>query len=135
MTDAIQRVLSMTDLTSAQRLVYLALRDRSPLTCQEIAAHAGIAVQTAHNATDALAAADWVTGETRVTDGRGGHPTEYQPLVPCPECDERFVGEQGVSNHRGHGHDGINAKDLEALDPDDVGEDPSAPAPEGRGLR
>jgi len=66
--------------------------------------------------------------ETRrvVRDRRGPNPLLASAQARCLECGEWFETPNGVATHAGNVH-GINAAQLEDMDPDDIGEDPSPP--------
>jgi len=87
MSDAVERVLSMHDRTASERLVYLALRDADgALTPAEAAERVGLSQHTTGRALGELADDGWAESITRPTEARGRDPTEYRPLVACPEC-------------------------------------------------
>jgi len=122
--------LNRTDFTPSAKLVYGALRlADGPLTRAELAERTGLHRQTAKEATDALVAADWLTTDTRFVSGPGRNPETYRPRVPCPECNERFVGEHGVVRHYGTAHS-LSPSDLIGR-AGEVGEDPSPPPKPG----
>lgn len=122
--------LDRSDFPPSAKLAYGALRlADGPLTRVELAERTGLHRQTVKEATDALVAADWLTTDTRFVSGPGRNPETYRPLVPCPECNERFVGEQGVANHYGTVHS-LSPSDLIGR-AGEVGEDPSPPPKPG----
>jgi len=51
--------------------------------------------------------------------------------VPCRECGDWFELESGRNVHAGEAHE-VSASDLAAMDPDEIGEDPSPPPAGGR---
>jgi predicted ArsR family transcriptional regulator len=116
--------------TATARLVYGALRIADePLTYDQLAERVGMGRSTVKKACHRLVESGEIERRTLAPDGPGRPPRAYRPLVPCPECDERFLGEQGVQSHYGNQH-GVTATDLIGR-AGEVGEDPSPPPKPG----
>jgi hypothetical protein len=135
MTDAAERVLSMHEHSPVARLVYLALREEGAMTAAELADAVGISLPAASRTAGELAADGWARERTRDQSGRGPSPTEWRPLVACPECGERYLP-SGLSNHTAAcDDDRFTAYDIQDdVGPEDIGLDTETPEPTG-GLR
>ena len=121
-----EAALAREDCRPSTRLVYGALYEHdAPLTRSELAERTGLHRWTVGESVTALAEADWVVTDTRLTTGPGRPPETYRARVACPECGERFLGRQGVIAHHGHVH-GVAAQDLIGR-AGEFGEDPSPP--------
>jgi predicted ArsR family transcriptional regulator len=114
-------------------MVYLWLRERDEgATAVEVAEAVGVSKATAISRLNELAEADAVSvGRRHQPRQRGRNPKEWRPRVPCRECSDWFEMERGRNVHAGEAHS-ISASDLAAMDPDEIGEDPSPPPAGGR---
>jgi len=134
MIDAGERALELDDHPATARLVYLALRADGWSTTAELAERVGVSRHTAGSVTEALVDDGWAESRTRTTGGRGRSPTEWQPMVSCEFCDERFPL-SGIGTHEPHcDDDTLTAYDVSDMDPEDIGLDSDTPEPTG-GLR
>jgi len=134
MKDASERALDLDDHSATARLVYLALRADGWSTASELADSVGVSRYTIDNATDALVDDGWAESRTRTTGGRGRSPTEWQPMVSCEFCDERFPL-SGIGVHEPHCDDNtVTAYDVSDMDPEDLGLGDDKPEPT-EGLR
>lgn len=134
MIDRVRQTLAMDGHTATERLVYLQLRVRGWLTAAEIGERVGISRRGASNALNALKDSGWVTSRTAETDSRGRPPKEWQSLIACEYCGERF-SPHGIGSHESACDEaGFDAYDIGDMDPEDLGMDSETPEPQG-GLR
>jgi len=121
MIDAVEQTLAMDDHTAAERLVYLQLRESGRLTASEIADRIGISEHGASGAARALEDNGWVSSRTRMVEGAGRNPTEWQSKAACECCGEQYHP-SGVYRHEQACDDSVvTSDDLDAMDPEDLG--------------
>jgi len=122
----IEVVLSASDYGPGTRLVLGALYAADgPRTAAELAERTGFSQKTTKQAAETLADAGRVRVGTRTTGGRGRPPKTYRLRIECPDCDESYLGKQGVGAHYSRAHE-LSPNDLIGR-AGEFGEDPSPP--------
>jgi DNA-binding transcriptional ArsR family regulator len=132
-TPPIERALALPnpdEVSHAGRLIYATLLARGEMTVSELADALLMTESYARNELSTLAEMDRVedAGPQPRTGKRGRLPHGYRALYPCPECGSRH-SPAGMPSHMGSQH-GLNAKAVREMDPEDVGLDPTPPAPD-----
>jgi biotin operon repressor len=133
MTDPLPTAFSL-DVPASAKLIYLALRDESPQTQDELVETTGLSDATVSRCIRTLVGLGMVITETGSHDGRGRAPMQCFPAVHCPECGKPCKTELGVKSHRGKEHKAASAFNVAELDPEDLGLDDDTPEPT-EGLR
>jgi len=129
-----ERALELDQHSPSARLVYLALRADGWSTASELVERVGVSQQTVNKAANALANNGWAESRTRPTGSRGRSPTEFEPMVVCEFCSERYP-QSSIPRHEPYCDDGtLTAYDVADMDPEDLGLGDDKPEPTG-GLR